>query len=83
MHINSTLVGGGVAEILRSLVPLMQEVESSPRWVVLEGNPEFFNTTKLFHNVMHNQPVNITGEMLESYLAIAQKNKQLVGEEAE
>lgn len=82
LHINSTLVGGGVAEILRSLVPLMEEAELSPRWVVLEGNPEFFNTTKLFHNGMHGQPVNITGEMMESYLATAQKNKQLVEEDA-
>jgi len=82
LHINSTLVGGGVAEILHSLAPLMQEAALSPEWQVLEGNPEFFNTTKLFHNGMHGQPVSITGEMLESYLTTAQKNKHLAEAEA-
>ncbi|BAF59770.1 glycosyltransferase [Pelotomaculum thermopropionicum SI] len=78
LHINSTLVGGGVVEILNSLVPLMQEAGLLARWEVLEGGPEFFNTTKQFHNGMHGQPVNITGEMLKSYLAAAQQNHHLV-----
>ncbi|MBE3572893.1 MAG: glycosyltransferase [Moorella humiferrea] len=77
-HVNSTIIGGGVAEILSSLVPLMEEVGLQVEWKVLSGTPEFFNTTKQFHNGMHGQPVNITGEMLESYLATAQKNRRLL-----
>lgn len=83
LHINSTLVGGGVAEILNSLVPLMNEVGLTASWAILEGNPEFFNTTKQFHNGIHGQPVNITGEMLESYLATARKNRHLLEEKAD
>lgn len=82
-HINSTIIGGGVAEILSSLVPLMEEAGLTVSWKVLSGSPEFFNTTKQFHNGMHGQPVNVTGEMLESYLATAQKNKDLVTGEAD
>lgn len=82
-HINSTTTGGGVAEILSSLVPLMEEAGLTVSWKVLSGSPEFFNTTKQFHNGMHGQQVNVTGEMLESYLATAQKNKDLVTGEAD
>lgn len=83
LHINSTAVGGGVVEILNSLIPLMKEAGLAARWVVLEGSPEFFNTTKQFHNGMHGQPVNVTGEMLESYLATAQKNLHLLKKDAD
>lgn len=83
LHINSTTVGGGVAEILHSLVPLMQEVGLAAKWEVISGNPEFFNTTKLFHNGMHGQPVDISGEMLESYLATAQNNRHLLQEDTD
>ncbi|CEP67919.1 Glycosyl transferase, family 1 [Moorella glycerini] len=82
-HINSTIIGGGVAEILSSLVPLMEEAGLTVSWKVLSGSPEFFNTTKQFHNGMHGQPVNVTGEMLESYLATAQKNQHLLTGDAD
>lgn len=78
LHINSTVKGGGVAEILNWLVPLMEEAGLAAKRAVLEGSAEFFNTTKQFHNGMHGVPVKITGEMLESYLAVADKNKHLV-----
>jgi len=81
LHINSTKLGGGVAEILHTLAPLMQEAGLLVRWSVLEGNPDFFNATKQFHNGLHGQPVKITGDMMESYLATARKNRQLVAEE--
>ncbi len=83
LHINSTAVGGGVAEILNSLVPLMREAGLAVRWSVLAGSPEFFNATKQFHNGMHGQPVNITGEMMESYLSTARNNEHLLREDAD
>ncbi|MBC7325480.1 MAG: glycosyltransferase [Moorella sp. (in: Bacteria)] len=82
-HINSTMAGGGVAEILSSLVPLMEEAGLSATWKVFTGNPEFFYTTKQFHNGMHGQPVNVTGEMLEVYLATALKNRYLIQGDAD
>ncbi len=83
LHINSTAVGGGVVEILNSLVPLMREAGLLPRWEVMEGNPDFFNVTKQFHNGMHGEPVSITGEMLEMYLAVSRNNRRLLKEGAD
>lgn len=48
--VNSTAVGGGVAEILMRLLPLMRELGLDARWHVLEGGPDFFEVTKAFHN---------------------------------
>jgi trehalose synthase len=48
--VNSTAVGGGVAEILMRLIPLMRELGLDARWHVLEGGPDFFEVTKAFHN---------------------------------
>ena len=52
-HINSTAVGGGVAEILNRLVPLMREVGVDARWDVLRGGEAFFAVTKSLHNALH------------------------------
>ena len=51
--VNSTAVGGGVAEILARLVPMMREVGLEAHWHVLEGGPDFFAVTKAFHNALH------------------------------
>ncbi|MHB1042770.1 MAG: glycosyltransferase [Eubacteriales bacterium] len=83
LHINSTAAGGGVAEILHSLVPLMREAGLKASWSVMAGSPEFFLVTKLFHNGIHGQPVDIPGVMLEAYLATARKNSELVKEDAD
>jgi trehalose synthase len=48
--VNSTAVGGGVAEILMRLIPLLRELGLDARWHVLEGGPDFFEVTKAFHN---------------------------------
>jgi len=63
-HINSTRVGGGVAEILTNLVPLFREVGVDACWDVISGTNEFFEVTKKFHNALHGQREDITKEML-------------------
>lgn len=83
LHINSTAVGGGVAEILHSLVPLMREAGLKASWSVMAGSPDFFQVTKLFHNGIHGQPVDISGVMLEAFLATARKNSELVKGDAD
>ena len=50
VHVNSTRVGGGVAEILMKLVPLMEELGIKTRWEVIQGDNEFYDCTKRFHN---------------------------------
>ena len=57
INVNSTRVGGGVAEILDRLVPLMREVGLDPRWEVMHGTDEFFALTKNLHNALHGTPI--------------------------
>ncbi|PMP66794.1 MAG: glycosyl transferase family 1 [Thermodesulfobacterium geofontis] len=53
LHVNSTYKGGGVAEILNSLVPLMNELEIKTDWKVFRGDERFFSFTKKLHNLLH------------------------------
>ena len=52
VHVNSTRIGGGVAEILDKLVPLMRELGIDARWEVIAGEGEFYECTKGFHNAL-------------------------------
>ena len=52
-NINSTARGGGVAELLASLIPYERGAGIDERWVVIEGSPEFFEVTKRIHNLLH------------------------------
>lgn len=54
--VNSTAVGGGVAEILNRLVPLASELGLGIRWEVMTGGEDFFEVTKAFHNALHGEP---------------------------
>ncbi|MCD6277908.1 glycosyltransferase [candidate division WOR-3 bacterium] len=60
VHINSTYQGGGVAEMLSSLVPLMNDAGLLTDWRILFGNPDFFNITKKFHNALQGGEVNLS-----------------------
>jgi trehalose synthase len=52
-NINSTFSGGGVAEILSRMTPLLSQLGVDARWNVIKGNDEFFQVTKKFHNALH------------------------------
>jgi len=65
--VNSTAVGGGVAEILARLVPLMNELGVDTKWEVIKGSEEFFDVTKTFHNALHGDKVEITPQMFDLY----------------
>ena len=60
VHVNSTSMGGGVAEILQSLVPLMNDIGLTAGWRTLHGNPDFFDITKKFHNAMQGEAIHFT-----------------------
>jgi trehalose synthase len=66
-NINSTPVGGGVAEILTRLIPLLNELGVQTRWDVIKGDEAFFNVTKSFHNALHGKKEKITEKMLDIY----------------
>jgi trehalose synthase len=73
-HINSTAVGGGVAEILTRMVPLLRELGVEATWDVIKGDQEFFGVTKAFHNALHGKPETVSLEMLEHYRATTEMN---------
>ena len=68
VHVNSTNQGGGVAEILSSLVPLMNDIGLSAGWRVLHGNPDFFNITKTFHNGLQGEAIRFTKNKERIYI---------------
>ena len=67
VHVNSTAVGGGVAEILTKLVPLMRELDINASWEVITGDEEFFQCTKSMHNALQGNQVPISGSLLRHY----------------
>ncbi|MFP3064592.1 MAG: glycosyltransferase [Sulfolobus sp.] len=67
LHINSTPAGGGVAEILSKLVPLMRELGIHTDWKVIRGDVEFFKVTKSFHNALQNGIGNLPQEAFKIY----------------
>jgi len=72
--VNSTRAGGGVAEILSRMVPLLNELGLRVRWEVIEGSEPFFAVTKKFHNALHGKPEVITPEVFELFLEVGRRN---------
>jgi trehalose synthase len=58
-HVNATRAGGGVAEILNRMVPIMQELGLDATWDVLRGEDEFYKVTKSFHNAIQGEPIEL------------------------
>lgn len=77
-NVNSTLKGGGVAEILSSLVPLLKELGVEASWKVIRGDTAFFEVTKAFHNALHGKPVEISPAMLETFRETTRKNIEAI-----
>jgi trehalose synthase len=73
-NINSTFSGGGVAEILMRLVPLMNQLGVDTRWDIIRGSEPFFEVTKKFHNAIHNRTEQITQQDFDLFLEVSNKN---------
>jgi trehalose synthase len=73
LHINATPNGGGVAEILRSMVPLLRSLGLEARWQTIEAEPEFFAITKAIHNALQGGSRVVTPEEQATYLAWQQR----------
>ncbi len=67
VHVNSTRVGGGVAEILTKLVPLKQDLGIEVRWEVITGEPDFYQCTKSFHNALQGNRTQIPDTLFKAY----------------
>src|SRR3989475_769549 len=66
-HVNATGYGGGVAELLHSLVPLQRDVGLDVHWFVLDGSNAFFTATKTMHNALQGSEVGLTPDMEATY----------------
>ena len=73
--VNSTSVGGGVAEMLNRIVPLMEELNLSIRWDVITGGDDFFAITKAFHNALHGGRYDLPDESFKTFLAYTEQNR--------
>lgn len=73
-HINSTPVGGGVAEILNRMVPLLRELGVNTRWDVIKGGEQFFEVTKRFHNALHGRGEEITQRDFDIFMDTSNEN---------
>jgi trehalose synthase len=78
-NVNSTFVGGGVAEMLQSVIPFARGLGIDARWFVIEGSDEFFTVTKKFHNLLQgvDQPITLQ-EIFHAYLDTIDENTRNV-----
>jgi len=66
-HVNSTAVGGGVAEILNRMIPLLRELGLDATWDVIKGGEAFYAATKRFHNALHGDAQEVTAQDYQAY----------------
>jgi len=74
LNINSTPVGGGVAEILVRMLPLLRDLGVNARWDVIKGNERFFQITKKFHNSLHGAEVILDREEFDFFIEVNRQN---------
>lgn len=81
LHVNSTGTGGGVAEILKSLVPLFRDLGISCEWKVIRGTKEFFRITKSLHNSLQGMggKSRLTRDMAKEYQRVNRENAKRLG----
>jgi len=78
VHVNSTRVGGGVAEILMKMVPLMNELGIDTSWEVISGEDKFYQCTKSMHNALQGDQVHISEDLLKAYEETNSRNADLL-----
>ncbi|MDH5769485.1 MAG: glycosyltransferase, partial [Nitrospirota bacterium] len=83
LHINSTREGGGVAEILQRMIPILRELGIDARWEVIEGDSIFFDITKKIHNALQGNPEEITKKMWQYHYEVNRKNAEKLNLEAD
>lgn len=74
LTINSTAVGGGVAEILTRMVPLLNQLGVSTRWDVIKGDERFFAITKNIHNALHGAPIDLSPADMDYFREVNDAN---------
>jgi trehalose synthase len=78
LHINSTYQSGGVAEMILSLVPLLNDVGIETEWKILQGEHDFFTITKNFHNGLQGEPHDLPEDERRVYLSTNEEFARLI-----
>lgn len=73
-HLSATAQGGGVAELLQTLVPLMRSAGLDAEWRIITGSDAFFNVTKALHNGLQGMPIDLTADMRAVYQEVNAAN---------
>ena len=76
--VNSTAVGGGVAEILNRLIPLLNDLGIPTQWTVMKGGEDFFEATKRIHNALHGEKLSISPGLKEVFLEVSRENLRYI-----
>ncbi|MDY6955601.1 MAG: glycosyltransferase [Pseudomonadota bacterium] len=79
VHVNSTRAGGGVAEILHKLVPLMEALGIDTRWEVITGEESFYQCTKAIHNAMQGNPAPVPETLMRTFEDTTARNAEMLG----
>lgn len=83
LHVNSTRAGGGVAEILQRMVPILESLGINVRWEVIEGDERFFDITKKIHNTLQGNPEIITDDMWQYHFEVNRRNSERLNLDAD
>jgi trehalose synthase len=83
VHVNSTRSGGGVAELLNWMVPLMEELGLQSRWEVISASPDFYRVTKAFHNGLQGLPVTLKRSDFDLHMEVNKDNARRLNLEAD
>lgn len=83
VHVNSTRTGGGVAEILGWMIPMMRELGIDAGWEVVGGPPEFYRVTKAFHNGLQGLPVSLKTRDFDLHVQVNRENAERLNLEAD
>ena len=76
LHVNATRSGGGVAEILQRMIPILIELGIDAKWEVIKGDARFFDITKKIHNALQGNSETITREMWDYHFEVNRKNAE-------
>jgi len=74
LHLNATPYGGGVSELLRSVVPLLKDQGIDAEWRIISGSEAFFQVTKAIHNALQGADIHLSEEDKARYLDTARDN---------
>src|SRR5919106_3326722 len=80
LHVNATPYGGGVSELLRSIVPILNDLGVIAHWRIIRGDDRFFQVTKRIHNGLQGAAEGLSEADREAYLGTSRRNAELLQE---